>query len=1016
MDELFGVPIENIALVLGVVFALVAGWLVFISLRNRILVRMAIRNVVRRPARGVLIIVGLMLATAIISSAFTTGDSVTFSIKREATESLRSLDEIIRVDSEVWENKAIPDEFSESVFEEIAPELEADSEIDGVLPVITENVAVVNVSSQQFEVESLFTGADPTRANAFESLNDLQGNPIDLSSLGPDEVYIDREGAEAISAQPGDTLGVALGPGELQQLTVKAIADGWYAKRSNTKLVLMVSLSRAQELLDKEGLLTFILVSNRGDAFSGEALISDILERYGNHPAIREAGLELFDVKRTLVEEANEIGSLFVSFFTTFGLFSIGVGLLLIFLIFSMLAAERKSEMGMSRAVGMQRRHLVRLFVAEGAIYSLGSAIVGAILGIGLGYVLVTVTSDIFAEDPTEEFSLSAHVEPVSVLVSFLFGSVLTFLTVIFASRRISRLNIVRAIRDIPEPQLARAGRKTLIWGIIVTILGIGILGLGYQSSNLTAFGLGVSLTPMGVALILRWRGVAQRLVLSGTGLFLVVFWLLPPAVMNRIRDDWNQDFTIFFVSGALVVAGAVLLTVNNDRVILEVLTRTLGRIRRIAPIVKSAVAYPLRYGFRTGLSLAMFAVVIFSIVVMATLISGFERLFDDQERLGGGYDVIAFTQADLNPIEDLEAEIAANPDLAFISSEDGNPPHGTFRTFYDADARLAEDVEGEFVDTVITGVDDDFIASNKFWIKLATPEYAVEDGFDNAAVWTALRDTPGLALVNAFLVPTRNSFVFQESHDNFDLNDVEDLYIENDTMYPVNVTVRDLGSGTTFDLTVIGVLDDFASGGPLPFGIYTSTRTLESVLPEDRDVDASQFFFNVAEDTEDAAQRIERAFFLHGLETLDVSETIESIQESQRAFFNLLIGFMTLGLVVGIVALGVISARAVVERRHEIGVMRAIGYSRRMVQFAFLAESSFIAILGLGLGLVLGLLMSVNVIADIRTDEPDIKLIFPWGTILLVAAGGYLFSLLTTFLPSRQAANIAPAEALRYE
>ena len=230
----------------------------------------------------------------------------------------------------------------------------------------------------------------------------------------------------------------------------------------------------------------------------------------------------------------------------------------------------------------------------------------------------------------------------------------------------------------------------------------------------------------------------------------------------------------------------------------------------------------------------------------------------------------------------------------------------------------------------------------------------------------------------------------------------------------PVEVTVVDFKSGTTFELTVIGALDDFASQGPLPFGIYTSTNTLREALP--RDVDATQFFFNVQSGTEGSADKIEAALFQHGLETLDVAETIEDIQASQQSFFNLLIGFMTLGLVVGIAALGVISARAVVERRHEIGVMRAIGYSRRMVQVSFLAESSFIAILGIGLGLVLGLLMSVNIISDIQTDEPNIELVIPWGKVILIGVGAYLFSLLTTYMPSRQAASTAPAEALRYE
>jgi putative ABC transport system permease protein len=263
-------------------------------------------------------------------------------------------------------------------------------------------------------------------------------------------------------------------------------------------------------------------------------------------------------------------------------------------------------------------------------------------------------------------------------------------------------------------------------------------------------------------------------------------------------------------------------------------------------------------------------------------------------------------------------------------------------------------------------------------------------------------------------MVPTRNGFAFNIASDAFALDEVEGLYIENETLDPIKVTVHDLKEGTEFELTVIGVLDPFASEGPLPSGFFTSTNTLTAELA--RQVKPSRYFFNLRPGTEDGAGTIESALFQHGVETIDVAETIADFQASQRSFFNLLIGFMTLGLVVGIAALGVISARAVVERRHEIGVLRAIGYSRRMVQMSFLAESSFIALLGIGLGVALGLLMSINIIADIRADEPDIELIIPWATMGVIVAGAYLFSLLTTYLPSRQASRIAPADALRYE
>ena len=128
------------------------------------------------------------------------------------------------------------------------------------------------------------------------------------------------------------------------------------------------------------------------------------------------------------------------------------------------------------------------------------------------------------------------------------------------------------------------------------------------------------------------------------------------------------------------------------------------------------------------------------------------------------------------------------------------------------------------------------------------------------------------------------------------------------------------------------------------------------------------------------------------------------------------MVGFMLLGLVVGIVALGFISARSVVERRHEIGVLRAIGFSRDMVQLSFIVESSFIALLGIGLGVGLGLVASINLINELREEEPLLEFVIPWTTFGVIVMGAYVFTLLTTLLPARQAAAVAPVEALRYE
>ena len=164
-----------------------------------------------------------------------------------------------------------------------------------------------------------------------------------------------------------------------------------------------------------------------------------------------------------------------------------------------------------------------------------------------------------------------------------------------------------------------------------------------------------------------------------------------------------------FFVLGAFLVTGAVLVTVNNAPIALKLASNTVGRVRRYAPVVKSAVSYPLQSRYRTGLSIAMFAIVIFSVTVMATFVDVLDNLLNDQDRLGGGYEVIGFVRADLNPVGDLRAAVEANPDPSFIKRIDGVPSVGAFHTIYQSDAWPASDTSGEFADTTLTGVGDDF-------------------------------------------------------------------------------------------------------------------------------------------------------------------------------------------------------------------------------------------------------------------------------------------------------------------
>ena len=158
----------------------------------------------------------------------------------------------------------------------------------------------------------------------------------------------------------------------------------------------------------------------------------------------------------------------------------------------------------------------------------------------------------------------------------------------------------------------------------------------------------------------------------------------------------------------------------------------------------------------------------------------------------------------------------------------------------------------------------------------------------------------------------------------------------------------------------------------------------------------------------------LEKSFVENGMNTEVMEEEVKSYMDIQEMFFHLMMAFMALGLIVGIAALGVIAARSVVERRQQIGMLRAIGFRQGMIQFSFLLESSFVALLGIGLGGGLGAGTALLFMGD--SDIEGIRAIVPWGRVGLIIAVAYVASLLTTFIPAYRAARIYPAEALRYE
>jgi putative ABC transport system permease protein len=197
--------------------------------------------------------------------------------------------------------------------------------------------------------------------------------------------------------------------------------------------------------------------------------------------------------------------------------------------------------------------------------------------------------------------------------------------------------------------------------------------------------------------------------------------------------------------------------------------------------------------------------------------------------------------------------------------------------------------------------------------------------------------------------------------------------------------------------------------------GIMLSKATLLKLYPDSK----GQTFFLALQPGTDAkvfANHVEATLVQASAESL--TKVIDDNEAISRGFLNMFQGFLALGLLVGIAALGVISFRAVVERRQQIGMLRAIGYQRSMVQLSVLLESGFIAASGIILGIGLGLTFAWSLFTSGEFGETSKGIAFtvPWLQLVAVVAFAFIASLLMTYLPARSASKIAVAEALRYE
>ena len=976
-------------LLILLVVAVVSGVL---ALRHRLAFRIGLRNVRRSKSRTLMLVLGLLVATTIISGSLIVGDTINQLDLHYTLLGAGYNDESI---SNVTPSGALAP-YSYSIYTQVTALTQGNPDIAGMAPEIVSTVQVDDRSSGDVQPNLNLIGVNANQSSQLGNFVSDSGQTIAGPATG--EVLLDDLAASELNASSGDTLwlyGTTFTP---TPTVVQAVVQDNVRGSFPTGGVgnfgsVFTDLATAQKIENITGQINFISVTNVGAQQTGVTL-SDSVSATLNATLAKiptASGLKVQEVLQDSLATAETAGSSVSTLFLVLGLFSILAGAMLIVGIFVLLAEERKGEMGMLRAVGLTRRELVYSYYFEGLTYSAGSALAGTALGVGVGYGLTYAFSVLFPEPGLTPTAIldSFTVLPQSLLIAYVAGFLLTLITVVVATRRASRLNIVRAIRDIPEPP------PTIRVYTYLAYLGALVLGLGallflatYRGTTDFSYPIiGGAMMILGAALIAS-RFVRNAIAFSFAGAGFILWAGIEPLHRAVLGNAHTGDIFLLFVEGILLVGGALFLFAFNSVAIVSGLLRIArGRSGR-DPVARIALSYPARKPSRTTITLAIFALVVFTLVAIATVGGTVQaNLNNTVQEQSGGYTFFAFSY---RPIPDLPGQIQSNASLASQFSEvvplytGGIEVNVSGYSKNPYDDRLYSAPTGE-------NASSDFYTTNQFSFT------ATQGGMSAAAVMQELQTNPAVAIVDQSYAPTTSSITGPSTagaHPTVSMGEA--------------IGVTNPATGRSARVTVIGILTESALSG-----VWVNPAQATSL----GFTNETGFFLTTAPgvSASHAAQVAKKAFFQYGLVLYDFQALLQESIAQTEGVIGLLQIFVGLGLAVGIAAMGIVAVRAVVERKREIGMIRAYGFTRRMVLKAFFLEYSFVSLLGIGIGAALGILIVYNLsITPGAAAEGVSTFSIPWVNLLLILGVAYGLAMVAVAEPSLRASRMPPAEAVR--